>query len=153
TGKPVLELRHEGWAPAPAGRSVQVHYTPDGKALVSLGGSVPSTVNVRDADTGQLRFAPLRSSVAGANLQSFSLSADSRFLATMALGKNHAQVWDLATGRALSEPLPHPGDYWGLFSVRFSPDGRYLLTAHKDGQVRYWDWQGAKLACPAMAYD
>ena len=71
----------------------------------------------------------------------------------MALVKNAAQVWDLATGRALSEPLPHPGDYWGLFSVRFSPDGRYLLTGHKDGQDRYWDWQAAKLACPPMAND
>jgi WD40 repeat protein len=40
-----------------------------------------------------------------------------------------------------------------LFSVCFSPDGRYLLTSHKDGQVRYWDWQAAKLACPPMAHD
>jgi len=71
----------------------------------------------------------------------------------MAVVKNAAQVWDLATGRALSEPLPHPGDYWGLYSVRFSPDGCYLLTSHKDGQARYWDWQAAKLACPPMAHD
>src|SRR5262249_6043940 len=60
---------------------------------------------------------------------------------------------DLATGRALSKPLPHPGDFWGLFSVRFSPDGRYLLTSHKDGQVRSWDWQAGKLACPPLAHD
>ncbi len=80
-------------------------------------------------------------------------SADSRLLATVALLKNAVQVWDLATGRAVSEPLPHPGDYWGLFAVRFSPDGNHLLSGHKDGQLRYWDWRAAKLACPAMAHE
>jgi serine/threonine protein kinase/WD40 repeat protein len=150
TGKKVLELRHEPWAPS--GRNVQVQYTPDGKTLVSIGGGGP-TVNVRDADTGQLRFPPLRASLEGSNFHSFSLSADSRLLATMSLVKNSAQVWDLATGHALSAPLPHPGDFWGIFSVRFSPDGRYLLTSHKDGQNRYWDWQAGKLACPPMAHD
>jgi serine/threonine protein kinase/WD40 repeat protein len=153
TGRSVLKLRHEGWAAIPPGHSVQVQYTPDGKTLVSFGGATPATVNVRDADTGQLRFAPLRSSVDGCNLHSFCLSDDSRLLATIGLVKNYAQVWDLATGRALSEPLPHPGDFWGLFSVRFSPDGRFLLTSHKDGQSRYWDWQAGKLACPPLAYD
>ena len=151
TGKRLLELRHEGWA-GPPGRAVQVQYTPDGKTLVSLCHVPPATVNVRDADTGRLRFAPLRPSVAGSNFHSFSLSADSRLLATTTLVKNFAQVWDLATGLPLSVPLPHSGDFWGLFSVRFSPDGRHLLTSHKDGQVRYWDWQAGKLACPPMAH-
>jgi WD40 repeat protein len=152
TGKSVLELCHEGWTENdPPLRSAQVNYTPDGKTLVSLGQGNTATVNVRDADSGQLRFAPLHPSLGGSKFGSFSVSADSRLLATMALFTNHVQVWDLATGRALSEPLPHPGDSWGLFSVHFSPDGRYLLTSHRDGQVRYWDWQGGKLACPSMA--
>jgi WD40 repeat protein len=150
TGACVQALRHEGWATddrrcAPP----QVRYTPDGKALVSGGGF---TVNVRDADSGRLRFEPLHSSVAGSYFRSYSVSDDSRLLATMALGKNHAQVWDLATGRALSRPLPHPGGGWGLFSVRFNPDGRYLLTSHKDGQVRCWDWRSSELACPPLAH-
>ena len=66
--------------------------------------------------------------MAGSNFHSFTVSADSRLLATIALVKNAVQVWDLETGRAVSQPLPHPGDYWGLFAVRFSPDGHYLLT-------------------------
>jgi serine/threonine protein kinase/WD40 repeat protein len=151
TGKCVLELRHEGWAASPRGFAAQVQYTPDGKTLVSLCPGTLSTVNVRDADTGRLRFAPLRPGVDGSHFHTFSLAADSRLLATMALSKNAAQVWDLTTGRALSEPLPHPGDFYGLFSVGFSPNGRYLLTGHKDGQDRYWDWQAGKLACPPMA--
>ena len=151
TGKHVLELRHEAWKERE--KKVQAQYTSDGKTLVSLSGGYPATVNVRDADTGTLRCAPLRSSVDGANIHSFALSADSRLVATVALIKNAVEVWDLATGRAVSEPLPHPGDYWGLFAVRFSPDGGHLLTGHKDGQVRYWDWRAAKLACPAMAHE
>jgi WD40 repeat protein len=149
TGGSVLRLRHEGGTPW---RRTQVKYTPDGKRIVSLAGANPVTVNIRDADTGQLRFAPLRPSLAGSTFHSFFASADSRLLATTAVVRNAVQVWDLATGRARSEPLPHPGDHWGLFSVRFSPDGRYLLTGHKDGQVRYWDWQAAKLQCPPMAH-
>src|SRR5204862_6044465 len=122
----------------------------DGKSLVSLGGGSRATINVRDADSGQLRYAPLLPGETGSKFHSLSFSADSRLLATTALGKNAAQVWDLETGRALSESLPHPGDHWGLFAVRFSPDAKHLLTAHKDGLDRYWDWRTGKLACPPM---
>ncbi len=151
TGNRVLELRYEPWKDS--GNWSQIQYTPNGKSLVSLNSGMIATIDVRDADTGKLRFPGLRASVAGSNFHSFTLSADSRLLATITLVKNAVQVWDLETGRAVSQPLPHPGDHWGLFSVRFSPDGHFLLTAHKDGQVRYWDWQAAKLACPIMAHD
>jgi WD40 repeat protein len=152
TGAIGLRLRHDGWDPGRVGRAHRVVYTPDGSSLITLAtGSIG--VAVHDADSGRPRFPALRPTVADSQFHSLAVSADSRLLATMALLKNHVQVWDLATGRPLSEPLPHPGDYWGLFSVRFSPDGRHLVTAHKDGQVRYWDWAAGKLAGPAMAYD
>ena len=81
------------------------------------------------------------------------LSADSKLLATAVNGKNAAQVWDLATGRALSEPLLHPGDHYGLFCLCLSPDGRSLLTGCKDGQARLWNWQTGTLACPPLKHD
>jgi serine/threonine protein kinase/WD40 repeat protein len=152
TGKRVLHLQHEAWGNDP-GRALQVQYSPDGNTLVSLNPATPTSINVRDSDSGRLRFPPLLPTAVGANFHSVSISADSRFLATISLIKNHVQVWDLATGCPASEPLLHPGDYWGLFSVRFSPDGRHLLTSNKDGQTRYWDWRAAKLACPPMEYD
>jgi WD40 repeat protein len=152
TGKTVLSLRHEGWRNDDP-RRARVRYTPDGKALISLGDGGDSTVNVRDADTGHLRFEPLGPVLQkGSVCRGFALSADSRLMATIVNGKNAAQVWDLATGHALAQPLPHPGDHYGLYSVCFSPDARYLLTGNKDGFVRYWDWPAGKLACPPMAH-
>lgn len=151
TGKGILKLQQERASTTPAGKNIQVEYTSDGKSLVSLAGGQPHTVNIRDAETGVLRHV-LKSTVESANLHSFCLSADGKLLATYTLVKNSVEVWDVETGRALSEPLLHPGDYWGIFSVRFSPDGQRLLTSHKDGQVRYWDWKAGKLACPPMAH-
>jgi WD40 repeat protein/tetratricopeptide (TPR) repeat protein len=152
TGKTLLSLRHEGWA-ADNPHRARVEYTADGKTLVSLGDGGNSTLNVWDANTGQLRFPPVRPVLEnGAICRGFALSADSKLLATIVNSQNAAQVWDLATGRPLSQPLPHPGDHFGLFSVSFSPDGRHLITGSKDGQVRYWDWQAGKLACPPLVH-
>ncbi len=44
--------------------------------------------------------------------------------------------------------MPHPGDYTGIFSVAFSPDGNFVLTGNKDGRARLWDWRAAKQAGP-----
>ncbi len=152
TGQLVFQRRHEEWKwdRRPLSR---VRYTPDGKTLVSLGSGPNTSLHVRDADTGELRFPPLIPALRPGDLcRSFAISADSRLLVTMVNGKNAVQVWDLATGRALSKPLPHPGDAYGLFSVCFSPDGSRLLTGHKDGQVRYWDWNEGTLARPPLAH-
>jgi WD40 repeat protein len=136
TGQSVFQRRHEGSSRDREPRS-RVRYTPDGKTLVSLGSGPNGALHVRDADTGELRFP---SSIPvlrpGDHCRSFAISADSRLVATMVNGKNAVQVWDLATGRALSKPLPHPGDFYGLFSVCFSPDGRYLLDLRSEAWER-----------------
>jgi WD40 repeat protein len=48
--------------------------------------------------------------------------------------------------------MPHPGDYFGLYSVAFSPDGQWLLTAHKDGNARLWDWRTGRLIRAPMPH-
>ena len=132
-------------------RTPRVEYTPDGRSLVALEYYRPERLSVRDADSGELRFDPIQPCGNDQSpCRSFALSADSRYLATIVNGRNEARVWDLATGRPLCEPIPHPGDGFGLFSVCFSPDGRFLLTGHKDHQLRYWNWRTGELACPAM---
>jgi tRNA A-37 threonylcarbamoyl transferase component Bud32 len=35
----------------------------------------------------------------------------------------------------------------------FSPDGRQLLTACKDGLARLWDWETGGLACPRLKHE
>jgi eukaryotic-like serine/threonine-protein kinase len=127
-------------------------YTPDGKTSITVLDSDHS-IWVCDADTLRQRFPPIRPVLKRGPVRAIDVSSDSNLLATAVNGKNAVQVWSLATGRPLSVPLEHPGDVYGLFAVRFSPDGRFLLSAHRDGQVRYWDWRRATLACPALKHD
>jgi hypothetical protein len=47
-----------------------------------------------------------------------------------------ARIWDVRTGRALTEPLKHT---WRLDAVQFSPDGERVLTASGDGTLRIWN--------------
>jgi WD40 repeat protein len=67
---------------------------------------------------------------------SLALSPDGRTLATGSLAGT-LQLWDTATGRRLSPPLPaHKAGVW---SLAFSPDGRALVSTGGDGVLRLWD--------------
>ena len=59
-------------------------------------------------------------------------------------------MWDLATGRPVAEPLPHPD--W-VFTARFTADGKHLITACRDGYVRLWDWRKGKVVAPACRHE
>jgi WD40 repeat protein/serine/threonine protein kinase len=47
-----------------------------------------------------------------------------------------AQVWDLASGAAVTPPLRHRDM---VTYAMFSPDGRRVLTCSRDGSARVWD--------------
>jgi WD40 repeat protein len=152
TGEQVFDLHHQGWQPRWESPYPRVEYTADGTTLISLC-CVSGSLDVWDAETGRLRYPPVQPILQRGPCRSFALSADSRLLATAVNGKNAAQVWDLASGRALSGPLLHPGDFYGLFHLAFSRDGRFLLTGCKDGRARRWDWQAGTLACPPLVHE
>jgi WD40 repeat protein len=112
----------------------RAQYTPDGATLVTLSPD-GITIHVHDADTGTLRCPPILPVMNGTNCRTFALSTDGKFLATGVNGQNMARVWDLATGRPLGPPLPHPGDRFGICSVCFSPDGRYLIETPEGRKI------------------
>ena len=60
-------------------------------------------------------------------------------------GRNMAQVWSLATGEKIGTGMSHPGDLFGIWSIAFSPDGKRIVTGHKDGRIRIFDWQTGKV--------
>ncbi|MEW5805098.1 MAG: hypothetical protein AB1847_23695 [bacterium] len=51
------------------------------------------------------------------------------------------RVWDVASGKPVSEPLHHEG---GIYSASFSPDGRWVVTASWDHTARIWDAASGK---------
>src|SRR5262249_38485207 len=60
------------------------------------------------------------------------------------------RIWDFATGRPLTQPLPHP-DY--VFTAVFSPNGRQVLTACRDGMARLLDWPTGQPICPPFEHE
>jgi WD40 repeat protein len=53
-----------------------------------------------------------------------------------ALAGDRAYCWDVDTGRLVCGPLTHAKP---ITCVSFSPDGKLLLTASRDGTARLWD--------------
>lgn len=50
----------------------------------------------------------------------------------------HSRIWDTATGQCL-QTLVHE-DNAPVVSVRFSPNGKYVLAWTLDGSIRLWDY-------------
>jgi len=128
----------------------RVRYSPDGEALVSV--ITDNLVSVRESATGALRFPALKPVSQGGPCRTIAFSKDSRLLVTGVCGKNMAQVWDLQTGQKRGREMPHGGDFYGLWSVDFSPDGQRVVTGHKDGRVRIWDWQTGQIIGTPMQH-
>jgi eukaryotic-like serine/threonine-protein kinase len=121
----------------------KVRFSPDGGSLLIWG--MGDDVRVWDADTGRLRYPPLRHRDKCHDLQ---FSPDGRSMA-LASYDHSVRVRDLATGAVLGELPAHPDL---VYSAGFSPDGRLLVTACRDRTVRVWDWRAGRLACPSFEH-
>ena len=91
--------------------------------------------------------------VPGRNVLSVAFSPDGSRLVTgtgrylVGGEKGTAQVWDVATGKAVGPPLFHAGDVW---RARFSHDGKKVVTASSDHTARVWDAETGKPLLPPL---
>jgi WD40 repeat protein/serine/threonine protein kinase len=60
-----------------------------------------------------------------------------------------AQVWDAATGQAVTPPLTHAND---VHSAAFSPDGGRVVTASQDNTARVWDAATGRAVSPPLRH-
>jgi WD40 repeat protein len=108
------------------------------------------TARIWDASTGQ-RLCVLRTP--NKHLYGVTFSPDGRYLLVddvgsgqAAEGANHAvTVWDAQTGQTEPRVLGilgrHKEDVWCL---KFSPNGRLLVSASNDGSIKLWPWDPAR---------
>jgi eukaryotic-like serine/threonine-protein kinase len=127
-----------------------VFYTVDSRTMIIL--TPASSLEVREASTGQLRFPPIRGEREG--FWHVAASNDSRKLASTSRD-GQVRLWDLLTGACIGSTFSHPG--W-VYRCRFSPDGTMLVTVCHDGKARVWDLKsgqlsGSPLVHPNEVYD
>jgi WD40 repeat protein len=101
-----------------------------------------TTVQVADARTDDLFGSPLRHPC---KVNHAALSPDGRSVLT-AGEDGMARIWEIATGRQLTQPLRHQGP---VRFAGFSPDGQQVVTASADRTARVWNaTTGAPLTPP-----
>jgi WD40 repeat protein/tRNA A-37 threonylcarbamoyl transferase component Bud32 len=127
------EHRQRSW-----GNVWEVAYTPDGKTVVSRGGS--DTLYLWEAATLRLR-AHLQGHPD--NITAMALSPNGRRLLT---GGGHrdgvVRLWDLDTGQLLRRFEGRHG--LEVTRLAFSPDGRRALSSSQDSLVKLWDVETGK---------
>jgi WD40 repeat protein/tRNA A-37 threonylcarbamoyl transferase component Bud32 len=121
----------------------KVAFSPDGGSLLTWG--IGNDARVWDADTGRLRYPPMRHRDKCHDLQ---FSPDGKSMALASYDRS-VRVREFAMGTVLADLPAHPDQ---VYSASFSPDGRLLVTACRDRSVRVWDWRGGRLVCPPFEH-
>jgi len=111
----------------------QVAFTPDGKTLISGGGTV-NGIGIWDAATGR----PLLRLSNPSLCNNLALSPDGKLLFT-----EHLRLIEVATGKEVRRlKVPNTSGFWGGGFVAFSPDGKTVAAAESYAErtnVVLWD--------------
>lgn len=132
--KTLTGLKGGGWR--------DVAFTPDGAYLMSAAEAGSSGMHVKVWRTS---IWTVHAEIFVASLphwlRSIAISPDARWLA--AGGWNFLKIYDLSTGSEVAS-LPQPGRT--VYSLKFSPDGQYLVSANGGTSAKVWrvsDWSEA----------
>jgi WD40 repeat protein len=113
----------------------EARFSPDGQFLVTW--EMSPHVHVWDPDRGQL----LHTLPHAERVSHVCFGPTVPPLLATGSWDTEARVWDLTTGKLVVR-IQHP--LW-VTRLRFSPDGRELITGCADGMLRVWDWKANKL--------
>ncbi len=122
------------------------HNAPSFVALLAGGTAITAgddgTARLWDARTGKPGHE-LR--VANHWLRGAAVSPDGKWLATSQQGETPAvRLWDVASGKQIHRLAGH-GSLGGLRALRFTPDGKHLLSWGDDMDLRRWDVRAGTL--------
>lgn len=138
TGAPLgAPMQHRGVV-------VAVRFSPDGTLVVTA--SHDGTARVWDAITGVPVSEPMAH---GASVNDVAFSPDGRLVVTGG-EDGSAKVFEARSGTPVGPPMRHGTIVWeALLTVRFSPDGRRIITVRNNdpmqtmsyvGPGRIWEW-------------
>lgn len=126
------------------GSVVAVAYSPDGKILMTAGGSTGA--RLLDGSTGRALGVPLK---LDGPLSAAAFSPDGTQLA-LGDSQGNAQIFNVAEQKPQGNPF---GQKKAITSICFSRDGSKVLTASADGRAREWDARTGRPLKAVMEHD
>jgi WD40 repeat protein len=138
TGKQTHEFRQ----PRPGGQFLG--FSADGKRMAAQARGFRKGVDIFEADTGKLLLHLAEPEDCGG----VDFSVDGKLIATVSREQRGLRVWDSRTGKMVKQVSAGDGKLPGaLVVVKFSPDGKFLVTAGHCTDARVWHIATGKQLC------